>query len=160
MKYRMLTQIELESLEKEFIDFLVINGIAAEDWARIKQEDSHQTTHLIAAFSDVVFESIMKTTSFLTIKNQNEIKCYQCLTDKIVMIALTVTKNNSKEIDLSVDNFLDQLSQPIPEYLYIFQADKIYKNEREMEVFQLYESGGIKSDGHLFKKLWLLYIDQ
>ena len=38
VKYRALTHEELESMEKEFIDFLVLNGITGEDWEKLKNE--------------------------------------------------------------------------------------------------------------------------
>jgi hypothetical protein len=38
-KYRLLTLEELKSMEKEFVDFLVLNGIPGEDWVKLKDTD-------------------------------------------------------------------------------------------------------------------------
>ena len=37
MKYERISIDELEKLEKEFIDFLVVNGISPIDWVSIKE---------------------------------------------------------------------------------------------------------------------------
>ena len=39
-KYRRLTIEELQNLEKEFISFLVVNGIPSEDWEQIKKDEA------------------------------------------------------------------------------------------------------------------------
>ena len=64
-KYRLLTAEELELFEKEFIDYLVVNGITADDWEKIKSEDQFKAEQIMALFSDVVFEKIMRQTQFL-----------------------------------------------------------------------------------------------
>ena len=59
MKYRRLTLEELEPLENEFIDFLVVNGIIADDWRHLLAHDLEKSNQIIDAFSEVVFEGIM-----------------------------------------------------------------------------------------------------
>ena len=39
MKYERISKVELEKMEKEFIDFLVVNGITAADWVLIKENE-------------------------------------------------------------------------------------------------------------------------
>lgn len=36
MKYRRLTAEELSGLEKEFVHYLIINGIDAQEWEKLK----------------------------------------------------------------------------------------------------------------------------
>ena len=43
-KYRLLTQDELNELEHEFINYLVLNGITAEDWEDIKKSKQERQT--------------------------------------------------------------------------------------------------------------------
>ena len=59
MKYRRVTLEELKPLENEFIDFLVINGIAATDWEYLLTHDSKNSNKLLDAFGEVVLEDIM-----------------------------------------------------------------------------------------------------
>ena len=46
-KYRRLTLEELEELQKEFVDFLVINGITAEDWVKLKDNEVDKSELII-----------------------------------------------------------------------------------------------------------------
>lgn len=46
-KYRLLTHEELIELEKEFIDFLILNSIVASDWMKIKNEEPEKATRFI-----------------------------------------------------------------------------------------------------------------
>jgi len=65
MKYRRLTLEELKPLEDEFIDFLVVNGVIADDWEQLLANDVEKSNKIIDAFSEVVFEGIMRKTQFL-----------------------------------------------------------------------------------------------
>ena len=51
-KYRELTTLELKELEKEFIDYLIVNGITADDWVKIKEEQQEKAEDIITLFSD------------------------------------------------------------------------------------------------------------
>ena len=46
-KYRLLTLEELQELEKEFVEYLVLNGITADDWEKIKKENPSSARHII-----------------------------------------------------------------------------------------------------------------
>ncbi len=59
-KFRSLTHEELESMEKEFIDSLVLNGITGEDWEKLKKESPENAEGICESFSDVVFTKILK----------------------------------------------------------------------------------------------------
>ena len=45
-----------ENLKEDFVDFLVVNGIDAEEWTKLKSNNPDKAQHIIAQFSDVVFE--------------------------------------------------------------------------------------------------------
>ena len=50
MKYRRLTLEELKPLENEFIDFLVVNGVIADDWEQLLANDVEKSNQIIDAF--------------------------------------------------------------------------------------------------------------
>lgn len=54
-KYRLLTHEELIELEKEFIDFLILNSIVASDWMKIKNEEPEKATRFIHLFLVTLF---------------------------------------------------------------------------------------------------------
>ncbi|MEY2924715.1 MAG: hypothetical protein RLZZ337_1263, partial [Bacteroidota bacterium] len=39
LKYERLAQEELEKLQDDFVNFLVVNGITADDWVSIKENE-------------------------------------------------------------------------------------------------------------------------
>ena len=42
MKYRYLTDQELQILEKDFVQFLVANGIDNDEWVRVNKESKRK----------------------------------------------------------------------------------------------------------------------
>ena len=51
MRYRKLSLEELKPLDKEFINFLVVNGVSAKDWTVIKTKNPKQADKILDAFS-------------------------------------------------------------------------------------------------------------
>lgn len=145
-KYRMLTNDELQELEKEFIEFLVLNGIVADDWEKIKKEEKQVAENLIILFSDVVIEGSMRKIKFLEFRHRNEILMFQCLPEKIVLVGL---ESSDKSVDFSKDELLNLAESPD---LSVYTKEKDYKESREMELFKMVQNGSMISDGSLFKK--------
>lgn len=155
-KYRVLTLDELQELEKEFIEFLVVNGIVAEDWEKLKKERSEKAEDLLVLFSDVVFEGILRSIQFLEFWYKDKVHCFQCLDKKMILVGM-VAKENSEIDFLEWDvSFLrtDQINS-----FQVFTVEKNYETEREWELFKLMETGAKKSNGALFKQLALMIID-
>lgn len=75
-KYRLLTIEELKELENEFVEFLVLVGITADDWVKIKCEKPDKADSMITLFSDVVFEKIMRKTQFPERRRSNDIRTF------------------------------------------------------------------------------------
>ncbi len=148
-KYRRLTIDELGELEKEFVDFLVINGIVASDWVKIKQEDSEAAELIIDQFSDVIFEGTMRKVEYLKFVSEKSIKCFQCLANKIVLVGMDA------ELD-SDTNFLENNDwQRSTEGLKVYTTSKPYKEVREKEIFSMIQSGASIADGQIFKTICL-----
>jgi hypothetical protein len=151
LKYRRLTLEELNEMEKEFVNFLVINSITAQDWERLKAEGLADP--IIEQFSDVVFETIMRKVEFMECYEKKSIKSFQCLPDKLVMVCLTSTEDNS--VDFSDPSYMQKAFQEPPGSLKIFTTEKLYSKQRELELFEMTEAGCTISDGKLFKSLCL-----
>lgn len=149
-KYKALTLTELESLEKEFVEFLVINGITGPDWAKIKEDDPVQAQKMTELFSDVVWESILRNTQYLDFRSPHSIKCFHCLADKIVLVGV-----DSSSTDMSLPAFTQLKSDDYPDDLELYTTEKKYKGNRERELFDMLEWGCEISDGSLYKKLCL-----
>ncbi len=155
-KYRVLTNQELVELEKEFVDYLVVNGIAADDWEKIKHETPENADRIIELFSDVVLESVLRKAEFLELRTADLLLCFHCLQEKIILFGMRGGEDT---------NFLDPdfvqgaLSNP-PGDLEIFTSEKAYLTTREEELFQMLNEGHVISDGALYKALALAMADQ
>ncbi len=149
VKYRSLTQEELTEFEKEFIDFLVVNGITADEWVKIKSDDVEKANTIIDKFSDVIFEGTMRKVEFLEFISEKSIKCFQCLEKEIVLVGVDATA----ESDI---NFLKDLPSADFEHLEVYTTSKRYQKQREVELFDLIKNGAKISDGTRFKQLCLL----
>ncbi len=153
-KYRLLTRDELEGLEKEFVEYLILNGIAADDWVKIKKEDPGGAERIVHLFSDVVFEKIMRKTHFLEWGSPKEIKVLYCQKKKFVLVGLNATK--IPEANLEDADYLKKAMQNPPENLEIYTKDIPYEISREEEMFKMTEIGYHMSDDKLFKTLCLV----
>ncbi|HAA12301.1 MAG TPA: hypothetical protein DCE41_11600 [Cytophagales bacterium] len=157
-KFRSLTTEELQDLEKEFVEFLVINGVMADDWERLKADTPEKAEGIIDAFSDVVFESTLQQIHYLERRTTHDLKIFQCGADSIVLVGLRAPEHLS--VDFRDETFLQNaLIQP-PQELELYTTAKAYTQDRSQELFQLTEQGCVITDGKLFKALSLALAEQ
>ncbi|MBD3635938.1 MAG: hypothetical protein HUJ25_01240 [Crocinitomicaceae bacterium] len=147
-KYRILTSDELKELEDDFVKYLVVNGITADEWEQIKLDDADKAGKIIDLFSDVVFEKILRQAMFLDKVDPGVIQSIQCLKDKMILVA-------AKRKDVNTDLTKVDLKELTTEEVELVKGEKEYSKTREMEMFKLIESGYEISDGSLFKGLIL-----
>lgn len=149
-KYRALTQEELNELEKEFIDYLIVNGITAGDWVRIKEEDNEKAIDIVTLFSDVILEGVLRKIQFLEHRTKTDIKAFQCLGEKMVLVGMISENPN---IDFrSEASFGDNTT---PTGVKVYTTEKTYSKKRELELFEMIQHGCQISDGHSFKTMSL-----
>lgn len=150
-KYRLLTKEELETFEKEFVDYLVVNGIAADDWVKMKSEEPDKAEKIVDLFSDVIFEGVLRKVKFLELHTDQYIQCIQCLDEDMNTVILS-SKNKSfslKEFDLN------KTSEFVRDNFDLHSGRKSYSKRRELEIFELTERGYQITTGDLFKSLIL-----
>ncbi|MFB1004589.1 MAG: DUF6495 family protein [Bacteroidia bacterium] len=131
MKYVRLSAEELQELEKEFINFLVVNGITATDWVAIKENEPLNADEIINQFSDVVWESILRSTKYLNKVEETTAYYFKCNTNDIALKKVTKGDNGAE----------------------MFTALKDYKKVREEEMFDMIQSGCTISDGKDYEVL-------
>jgi hypothetical protein len=151
--YRLLTLEELTELEKEFVEYLVLNGITAEDWVKMKTKDKEGAERIIELFSDVVFEGIMRNVIFLEYRAGNFIHAFQCLADKLVLVAME--SEDDSAVNFLDPAFIEASTINPPDKLIIRTTSKPYSKTRERELFDMIQAGCTISDGGLFKALCL-----
>jgi len=152
-KYRLLSQEELIEFEKEFVQYLVVNGIDAQNWEQIKKSDLAKAEEIIDLFSDVVFEKVMRTTQFLVHIINETLLSFHYGEDNAELILLKHKTKNA--FDWSDSENVINCLQNEPDMFYIEHQVKQYKENREKELFKLIESGCTIDDGKIFGKLKL-----
>lgn len=153
VKYRLLTIEELEALEKEFINYLVINGITADEWVKIKEQSPEKATTTIELFSDVVFEGIMRKTQFLQRRTKQELQTFHCLADKIILMGM---KSADKSADFTQEDYIREAVSNPPKNIEVYTVEKSYNKARELEVFEMTMQGCQITDGSVFKTIALI----
>ena len=89
MKYSRLSAEQLRELEKEFVDFLVVNGIVAEDWIALKENEPLNADKIIDQFSDVVWEGTLRKLKYLN-KIETNVKRDRKVTKELRMAGWSV----------------------------------------------------------------------
>lgn len=154
MKYRRLTNEELTSLEKEFVEFLVANTITANDWIKLKNENLEHANHLIDMFSDIVMEKVLQNIKYLEYRDTKSLMVFECQKEQIVLIGLTVS--DAIDVDLTNQSSIQKLvseNKLDDNTISIFKTIKPYQKIREIEIFEMTQNHCFISDGALFYTL-------
>lgn len=154
-KYRELNPEELKSLEKEFVDYLIVNGITADDWVRIKEEEKEKAEDIITLFSDVVLEGVLRKVQFLEFRTKSDIKAFQCLNDKMVLVGMS---SDNSAVDFTNESFFQKASSEAPSGVKVYTTEKPYGQSRESELFEMIQNGCQISDGQSFKAISLALV--
>ena len=156
MKYRRFSPSELSTLEPDFVRFLALNGIPADEWEQIKAKQDAQVETLIDQFSDAVFERTLQDIEYLEFRTPKDIKTFHCQKEKIVLLGLVLDGNT--EIGFDASDSVELVAQKMKEgqlHLRVYTAEKAYlNNDREAEIFRMIENGAlIAKDGWMFELL-------
>lgn len=147
-KYRLLDTEELTAFEKEFVEFLVINGITVDDWIKMKDNEPEKTANIITLFSDVIFEKLMRQTQYIIQRSRDRISCFHYQAEQAILVGI--------ETDDDTIDLLKMNNNTIPTAgVSIFSTTKKYTKQRELELFEMIQSGAEISDGSLYKAICL-----
>jgi|TARA_B110000261_G_C13062565_1_gene348816 hypothetical protein len=146
--YRELTIEELKHFEQEFKEFLAVNGIDSELWIEIKKTDNNKVNELIAAFSDVIYNSVLMKMEYVEFATENDIKYFHYEKDQAELIGL---ESNSVSF-LDNDTVLKAIEEKKAS-IKAYRTIKKYTQTRETELFAMIKNGCQPSDGKMFKVL-------
>lgn len=153
-KYRNLTYEELESMEKEFVDFLVLNGITGEDWEKLKVSNPESAEKICESFSDVVFTKILKQCRYIENHTAKHLIAIYCDDQEMHLQGIEAPQNSS--IDFTNSEEFEKLKINSPEGMKRIKSQKKYQGDREMEIWKLLNSGFFISDQKLYMALFSL----
>lgn len=152
-KYRLLTKDELNSLESDFVKYLVLNGITKDMWLTIKKDEKEKAEEIVDLFSDVVFEKILRNINYLDLYAPQSIKSFKCEDETIFLIGMD-TKD--RRYDFSTPEGIARAQDHPPQDLEIYTTSKKYHQDRQAELFKMIESGCVISDGRIYNSLQAL----
>lgn len=151
MKYKRLTNEELQALEKDFVNFLSSAQITATDWEKMKQNENEKSMELIDVFSDMVYDKILRKINFLEYRESKTLNIFKCEAEKIQLIGLRVKENSS--LDLTAPNVFNQWNEHNNGAVTIVKSEKEYSKTREVELFEMLQAGCFITDNRLFDLL-------
>ncbi len=144
-KYRLLEQDELKNLEPEFIQYLSSNGIDADKWKSILENDKSEMEMHIELFSDVVLQKSLEKISYLEHRTSSDLKLFYFEETEASLLAL-----KSSTVDLLEITTIDKTNL---DNIELYTATKKYSSTRESEIFELLNKGCTISKGDLFYQL-------
>ncbi len=154
MKFRRLTNEELQQVEKEFITFLASNSVTADEWTQLKQEDRKRAELLIELFSDIVIEKALSKCNCLEKVSPFEFRSYKFYENFVKLIVVKVQpQENINLTEGELGNNLKSLLADSPDDIELFHAKKEYKKLREQEMFEVIQSGAYMADDRIFSQL-------
>lgn len=149
MKYRRLTQEQLEELHPEFINFLATQSITAEEWARIKAETPETAEQEIDVFCDLIWEGVLGRVEYLENVSETHMHLFHLGEKEMRLISVRV---HNPEIDLTTSEgfawFRKNWQSDFVEYL---TAAKAYSSDRNQDKFGLIEEGAVITKGELYQ---------
>ena len=148
MKYRQLTKEQLESLHKEFAQFLATQKIDAFQWQKMKSENSSLVEEELNLFSDMVWEDVLNKVEYLEHFSKESVNLFKCEKDKLFRIVIKI----NKDINLfTEEGYKWLLENPKDEAIEYLKGNKGYFEEKNPEIFSLIEKGSHISSGELYQ---------
>lgn len=151
MKYKRLRPEELQALEKEFVNFLASAQITGPDWEKMKEQELEKANELIEVFSDLVYDKVLRKIKFLEFRDAKTLNIFNCTNEKIKLLGLRV--NESSTLDLTAPDVLSKWNQNNSGSVTVVRTEKNYSKERELEMFELLETGCLITDDKLYNLL-------
>jgi|SRR5690554_865030 len=149
MKYTRLSLQDLKDLEKEFVEFLVLNGIPADEWERLKKEDKTKVEQVIDHFSDVIWEGALRKTEM--VEHRRTGKLTICKVTEGELLTLLV-KTSDKSVDFTKQEDIENVLSNIDQHEISIQKDKI-EIEKTQQLFELLQLGFYIAKNPAYEKL-------
>lgn len=151
MKYARLTKEQLEELHIEFSNFLASQQIDKNEWDQLKIEKPEIAEQEIDIFSDLVWEGVLKSARYMEHFSKNHLFLFHFNETEIDTIVLN-TSNSS--VDFLQKEGLQWLSDHIiSDQVEIRFGDKAFGSDRNAELFEIIQQGGILSQGDLYQQV-------
>lgn len=152
MKYKRLSNEELQELEPEFVNFLATNQIIASEWVDLKANNPARVEELIEVFSDMVFDNVLKKIKYVEHVTRQDWMVFHCKEDGLHMIGIQLSDESG--LDLTDPDFFKHWNEAEDSIgITMYSKEQTYAEEREKVIFHLLESGCTIAEEKLFNML-------
>jgi len=149
VKYRFLSDVELKEFEEEFKHFLIANGVHAEEWEKLNNENPDRAIEIVGLFSDLILDKVYDKTEFLIHQDTKSIKAFKFFKENAVLIGV----DYKGEGDLPENDILKFLSENAADML-IYATSKTFSEEnRNKELHFLVQHGAFVTSHEVFDYL-------
>jgi hypothetical protein len=143
MRFRRLETKELAVLEKEFIQFLAVSGVEAQDWENFKTTNPKFCEEKIEEFSDVVIGGVLHKAKYAEHCTKTDWMLFKLEEETIHLIVI-----HSDKIDLTCQSITEEDYNKID----VFNKSKAYSKNKEDDLFEMMNQGCLITDGALYEK--------
>lgn len=151
MKYRILTDEELQHLEGDLKAFLIINGVDGEAWKQLNETAPEKALKLVELFSDTVLQTVYEKIQFLEVRSPDSCMVFHYGKEQVELIS--ISRKPGTACDLSAPESIHEALINHPGGLTWFRTAKSYSKAREEEIHQLLEQGGVLSTVEFWEML-------
>ncbi len=142
MRFRLLSNEELQHLEAEFKQFLIVNQIHSDEWEKINEREPEKVLGLVELFSDTVLLKVYEKIDFLEFRSKHLFSVYRIHSERIEAIHVksedhSLSLEKDEQISVAINSNLSNLS--------IYRAEKKVNPFKEDEIHRLVEQGCVKS---------------
>jgi hypothetical protein len=147
-KYRRLTSVELEALERKFILYLAGRGISAGLWKQLLESDPGQVENTIVSFGDLILQNIYEKSSLVEQVTSNGWLLYQFdeASGSIELRGVTLAEGAPDLKAIEKDALLNWIQSAPSGSVQLIRARKTMTRSKAEEVDQLLKMGGFLSE--------------
>jgi len=148
MKYARLTKEQLESLHKEFINFLATQSITGEEWDDIKTNKPEVAEQELDVFCDMIWEGVLEKVEYLEHFSKDQIHLFHLTQERMHLIAIKVKNVN---VNLLTDEGYKWLQDHLlNDDVSFFNAKKEYNEDKNLDKFKIIQQGAQITKGQLY----------
>ncbi len=149
MKYQLLTKEQFEELHLEFANFLASQQIDKTQWEEIKKNNPEIAEEEMQVFSDLIWEKVLEKCEYVEHYSKKNLNLFKCNDRNIERIVIKVDKEHFDF--LNKDDFTWFMDHTNDTAVSFFRGKKNYSSERNAEIFDLIQKGGIIAQGNLYE---------
>ncbi len=150
--YPSLAVADLKRHERQFIQFLALQGIEAPQWETLKKEDPEKVANIIADFSQGIWEHRLAELKYLIVVAKESFTCFRFEDSYAMAVGLKGNVDFETLIDADAEAAKRWLEQNANK-LAIFKSKKDVSADRNAMLFEYLKEGARIADNRWFDLL-------